>query len=251
VEGRQAVRELLRAGRRAVHQVFVSEAARSSPVIEEILALCESSAVPVRSVGRPQIEAMSETDSSQGVLARAEPLRYVDIDELMASEPGAPPLLVVLDGVTDPHNLGAVMRSALCAGASGLVLGRHRSARLGAAAIKAAAGAVEHLPVSMVAGIPNALVQMSDAGIWTVGLDASSGTSLWELEVATQPIGLVLGDEGKGLSHLALRRCEVVAAIPMTGPLGSLNVSAVAALACFEVARRRAGGALPPPHQRS
>ena len=240
VEGRQAVRELLRAGRRPVRQVLLADTA-GSEVLAQIVELAERAGVPVRVVGRGQIDAMALTDAPQGVIATAAPLPEADLSDLLRRAPdGREPFLVVLDGVTDPHNVGAVMRSALCAGASGLVVGRHRAAHLTPAAVKAAAGAVEHLPVATVAGIPAALGAMADAGVWTVGLDAAGTTSLWGLSVATEPLALVLGAEGRGLSPLARQRCDVLATIPMSGPLPSLNVSAAAALACFEVARRRA-----------
>lgn len=212
----------------------------SSQPLTEIAALADRAGAPVRVVSREQIEAMARTDAPQGVIAFAAPLAEADLQDLMRPTPGGTaPFLVVLDGVTDPHNVGAVMRSALSAGATGLVVGRHRSGHLTPAAVKAAAGAVEYLPVATVAGIPAALASMADAGVWTIGLDAEAGTSLWELSVATEPVAVVLGAEGRGLSPLARQRCDVLAAVPMSGPLASLNVSAAAALACFEVARRR------------
>lgn len=183
---------------------------------------------------------MAVTDAPQGVVASAGPLPEVALEDLLGSGGDGPlPFLVVLDGVTDPHNLGAVMRSALCAGATGVVVGRHRSASLTPAAVKAAAGAVEYLPLVEVPGVAAALAQLTGAGIWTVCLDGSGPTGIWEMPVADAPVALVLGAEGRGLSPLVRRRCDVVAAIPLAGPLDSLNVSAAAALACFEVARRR------------
>ena len=240
VEGRQAVRELLRAGRRRVRLISVSEGAAHSEVVTEILALAESSGVPVRQVSRPQLDATADTESPQGVVAWADPLEEKQLEDLLSPPGDRPPLLVLLDGVTDPHNLGAVMRSALCAGATGLVLARHRSARLTPSAVKVAAGAVEYLPVATVSGIPAALARLAGAGVWSVGLEAGSGTALWDLDVATEPVALVLGAEGRGLSRLTAQRCDVVVEIPLSGPIDSLNVSAAAALACFEVARRRA-----------
>ncbi len=248
------MRELLLAGRRSVRHVYLaartggsraggaartgdSERTGGSEGLEEIAALAADAGVAVRWVGRERIEAMARTDAPQGVVAEATPVRDWDLEELLSA--AGPPFLVVLDGITDPHNLGAVMRSALCAGATGLVVGRHRSAPLSPAAVKAAAGAVEHLPVASVPGIPASLTLLRRAGIWTVGLEADGPTPLWDLEVATDPVALVLGAEGRGLSPLTRSRCEVVAAVPLAGPLGSLNVSAAATLACFEVARRR------------
>ncbi|MCU4186965.1 23S rRNA (guanosine(2251)-2'-O)-methyltransferase RlmB [Acidiferrimicrobium sp. IK] len=238
VEGRQAVRELLLAGRRRVHQVLVAES--DDGPLGALAELARARAIPVHAVGRGRIDALAATDAPQGVVANADPLVAVDLDELIQPPGEAAAMLVVLDEVTDPHNLGAVMRSALSAGATGVVLGRHRSARLTPSALKAAAGAAEYLPVALVTGIPAALRTLSEAGVWTVGLDADGPTSLWELPVASEAVAIVLGAEGRGLSRLARERCEVVARVPMLGPLDSLNVSATAALACFEVARRRA-----------
>jgi 23S rRNA (guanosine2251-2'-O)-methyltransferase len=230
----------LRARRRAVHQVLVAEGADETGVIAEIVELARASGVAVRRVQRLEIDSKARTDAPQGVLARAEPLPEVDLRSLaQPARDGSRPLLVVLDGVTDPHNVGAVMRSAVCAGATGMVVGRHRSAGLTPTAVKAAAGAAEHLPIATVAGIPAALSTLAEAGLWTVGLDASGPTSLWDLQVATEPLALVLGDEGRGLSRLVRQRCDTAVRIPLRGPLESLNVSAAAALACFEVARRR------------
>ncbi|MDQ2725749.1 MAG: 23S rRNA (guanosine(2251)-2'-O)-methyltransferase RlmB, partial [Actinomycetota bacterium] len=242
VEGRQAVLELLRAGRRTVHQILVAEGSAADGPNAEIVALAEQRGITVRSVARGRIDAVAGTEAPQGVVASADPVHPVSLDDL-ARRPGpggTPPLIVVLDGVTDPHNLGAIMRSAVGAGASGMVIGRHRAARLTPAAVKAAAGAVEHLPVAVAVGIPAALRDLAAAGVWTVGLDGNSVTALWDLRVASEGVALVFGAEGRGLSRLTREVCELTVSIPLTGPLGSLNVSAAAALACFEVARRRA-----------
>ncbi len=238
VEGRQAVRELLRAGRRAVRQVLVADGSDHSDALSEIFDLATQARVPLKRVDRAQIDAEALTDAPQGVIARAAPVQETPLADLLIKGQ-VNPFLLVLDGVTDPHNLGAVMRTALCAGATGLVITRHRSAHLTPAAVKSAAGAVEHLPVAVVPGVPAALSDMANAGVWTVALDADAPQSLWGLQVATEPVALVLGAEGKGISRLARQRCEVVVSIPIGGPLGSLNVSAAAALACFEVARAR------------
>jgi 23S rRNA (guanosine2251-2'-O)-methyltransferase len=240
VEGRQAVRELLRAGRRRVHQITVAEGIEGSGPLAEIFDLARAGGVPLRRVDRAQLAAMAITDAPQGVVARADPFREAQLDTLAQSPAGGPaPFLVVLDGVTDPHNFGAVMRSAVSAGATGVVTGRHRSAHLSPATLKAAAGAAEYLPVATVPGIPAALKALVSAGVWTVALDAGASTRLWDLPVASEPIALVLGAEGRGLGRLTRQRCDLVVDIPLSGPLESLNVSAAAALACFEVARRR------------
>jgi 23S rRNA (guanosine2251-2'-O)-methyltransferase len=245
VEGRQAVRELLRARRREVREVWVSEGVDNAGPVTDIIDLARRQGVPLRSVPRVRLDNLARTEAPQGVLALAEPISDVELARLVERRPGQPaPFLVVLDGVTDPHNLGAVMRSAVSAGATGVVLARHRAAHFTPAAVKAAAGAVEYLPAALVAGIPAALKELADAGVWTVGLDGSGAGELWDMAVATEPVALVLGAEGKGLSRLVRQRCEVVVRIPMLGPIESLNVSAAGALACFEVARRRAAANL-------
>jgi 23S rRNA (guanosine2251-2'-O)-methyltransferase len=242
------VRELLRAGRRAVHQLLVAEgleAPDEQHPLAEILDLAELRGIPIRRVPRGKIDAEAGTEAPQGVLARADPVAALELDQLLRRDPGGPPpFLIVLDGVTDPHNLGAVMRTALGAGATGLVVGRHRAAHLSPTAVKAAAGAVEHLPVALVTGVPAALADLKAAGVWTVGLDAEGPGTVWDLDVATESVALVLGAEGRGLSRLSRQRCDLAVGIPLAGPLGSLNVSAAAAVACFEVARRR-GSTLP------
>jgi len=238
VEGRQAVRELLAAGRRKVHDLWLSTDADDAPVVAEIDALAQGAGVRVRRVPAEQIERRARTNAPQGVVAFAAPVPTSDLDALLA-DPSA--FLVALDGVTDPQNLGAVMRSAETAGATGMVLATHRAVGLTPAVAKAAAGALEYLPVTFVSGIPGALDRARRAGVWCAGLDADGDQSVYDLSVADAPLVLVLGAEGRGLSRLARARCDVVASIPMHGHIASLNVSAAAAVACTEIARRRAG----------
>ncbi len=203
--------------------------------------MAAAASVPLRTVTSTRLRQLASTDAPQGVLAFADPLPEADLDDLMTARPGGPaPFLVVVDGVTDPHNLGALLRTAQCAGATGAVVPRHRSVHVTATVAKAAAGAIEYLPLAVVAGIPSALSQLREAGVWTVGLDADADQPLWSLAVATEPVAIVLGAEGSGLSRLAKARCQLLVAIPQAGPIASLNVSAAGALACFEVSRARA-----------
>ncbi len=237
VEGRRAVVELLRARRRPVRGLAIADSVDPSPILSEIRDLAGSEGVAVRRVTAEELAAMARTDAPQGVVARADPVPVHDVDGLLA-DPAA--FLVALDGVTDPHNLGSILRIAETAGATGVILPRHRSARLSPAAVKAAAGAIEHLPIAGVSGIPAFLDRATRAGLWAVGLDEAGERELFGLELADRPLVLVLGAEGRGLSRLARARCDVVVRIPMQGTLTSLNVAAAAALACFEVTRRRA-----------
>jgi 23S rRNA (guanosine2251-2'-O)-methyltransferase len=177
------------------------------------------------------------------VIAWAEAVEAVPLSELLgAVVTGPPPFLLVLDGVTDPGNFGSLLRTAACAGATGVVIGRHRSAPLTPAALKSAAGAVEKVPIALVPGIPGALPQLAKAGVWTVGLDPAGPANLWRTTLLDGPVAVVLGSEGNGLSRLVRQRCDVLARIPQSGALGSLNVAAAGAVACFEVARQRSCG---------
>jgi 23S rRNA (guanosine2251-2'-O)-methyltransferase len=233
------VRELLLAGTRAVREVWVAADQDDARVLDDIAELAESVGVPVREVSRSKLASSSRTESPQGVLARAAPLPEADLDDLLRPVDGVAPFLLLVDGVTDPGNLGALLRSAECAGVTGVVLPRHRAVHVTPTVAKAAAGAIEYLPFALVGGLPTAIRQLTDHGIWVVGLDASGATPIGRLEVADGPVALVLGAEGAGLSRLVRERCDVVASIPLAGRLQSLNVAAAGAVACFEVARRR------------
>jgi 23S rRNA (guanosine2251-2'-O)-methyltransferase len=234
------VRELLAAGRRPVRQVLLAEGQDESALLDEIEELARRRRVRVERVSARRLESTARTESPQGVVALAAPVSEVELEDLCRPVGGRPPFLVVLDGVTDPHNLGAVLRSAVCAGVSGAVLPRHRAAHLTPAVTKAAAGAIEHLPMAVVAGVPSALRQLAVRGVWTLGLASEARRSLWDSALADEPLALVLGSEGDGLSALVRKRCDELVAIPQAGAPASLNVSAAAAVACFEVARRRA-----------
>ena len=231
------MRELLVAGKRRVHEIWVARDRDASPLLDEIMALAEEAGVRLRPVDAERVRTEARTEAEQGVVARADPVMPARLDDLAAT-PAA--FLVALEGITDPRNLGAVLRTAETAGATGAVLPRHRSALLTPAAMKAAAGAVEHLPIALVGGVAGALQQLERLGVWRVGLDAEGPTSIFDLEIADAPVALVFGAEGEGLSRLSRERSDVLARIPMRGHLEALNVSAAAAVACFEVARRRA-----------
>ena len=240
VEGRHAVRELLLAGTRRTREVVLAGDLDDAPILGDIIDLADENKVPIRELARSKFESMARTGASQGVLATAAPLQPTELADLLAG--GAAddkPFLLLLDGITDPQNLGAILRTAECAGVTGVVLPRHRAAHITPSVTKAAAGAIEHLRMALVGGLPAAMQTLSDSGVWTVGLDASGDQPIHHLTVADEPIALVLGAEGPGLSRLVRQRCDALASIPLQGALGSLNVSAAAAVACFEILARR------------
>jgi 23S rRNA (guanosine2251-2'-O)-methyltransferase len=238
VEGRQAVRELLLAGTRPTREVVLSGDLDPAPILDDIIDLADEAKVTIRQLSRGRFDAMTRTDGAQGVLATAAPLRPVAVEDLLDGTT-TKPFLLLLDGITDPGNLGAVLRTADCAGVTGVVLPRHRAAHVTPTVAKAAAGAVEHLRMALVPGLPATMTMLREAGVWTVGLDAGGEQSIHDLTVADEPVALVLGAEGPGLSRLVRQRCDTVVSIPIQGVLESLNVSAAAAVACFEIVRRR------------
>jgi len=233
VVGRHAVRELLAARRRGVRDVWMADTAED----REVASLASAAGVPLRRVNRARLDAEARTDAPQGVLAHAQALPESDLAGLCAAPR---PFLLVVDGVTDPHNLGALLRTAEVGGATGAVLARHRAAHVTPTVTKAAAGAIEYLSMALVAGVPSALAELATKGVWTVGLDPNGDRSVYDLDLATEPLALVVGAEGEGLSRLSRARCDMLVAIPQRGRLASLNVSAAAAVAVFEIARRRA-----------
>ncbi len=228
VEGVHPVAAAAAAGR--VQTLYVDRSRRGRPGITQLV---EAMADRVTLVD--DVMAIAETESPQGVVADCRPLQPVTL-ESMAEGKAA---LVVLDHVEDPRNVGAAARSALAAGMTGLVVPERRAAPLSAAAFKSAAGALESLAVSVVGSIPEALRRLKKMGLWVVGLDASGDQSLFDLGILTEPVAVVIGSEGSGLSRLAADRCDVLASIPMAGPVESLNSSVSSALAAFEIMRVR------------
>jgi len=242
IEGRQAVRELLIAQRRKVHEVWISGELEGTDAVDDIVAIANANRVPVIRVARKKLEAAARSEAPQGVLALAAPLPEADLTKYLRRRGKQPPFLVAVDGVTDPGNLGAIIRSCDGAGADVVVLPRHRAVHVTPTVAKASAGAVEHQPIAVVSGLPGALQRMRDAGIWVVGLDDAADRSLFELgDLATEAVCLVLGAEGAGLSRLVRERCDLIVSIPMLGRVSSLNVSAAAALTAYEIRRHRTG----------
>jgi len=240
VEGHHAVHQLLEQDRRRARRVWVAQAQAATKPLDQLVELARHRGTPVHLKNADALQAAAHTSAPQGVIAWADPVVAVPLVDLLAGTGTlAPSFLLVLDGVTDPGNFGALLRTAACAGVGGVVIGRHRSAPLTAAALKAAAGAAEVLPIAQVPGIPAAIAQLTRVGIWTVGLDPAAKDDLWRTSLLDGPVALVLGSEGNGLSQLARQRCDGLIRVPQTGPLGSLNVAAAGAVACFEVARRR------------
>lgn len=234
------MRELLIAGRRRTHEIWIAGDSDPSDVLDDIRDIARANRVPVVDVSRRKLESTARSEAPQGVLAHAAPLPVSSLESLLTRKGGTAPFLVAVDGVTDPGNLGALLRCCDGAGVTGVILPRHRSVHITPTVAKAAVGAVEYVPMAVVPGLPAALTKMKQEGVWIVGLDDAAEASLFDLgTLAADAICLVLGSEGSGLSRLVRDRCDLIMSIPMRGRLGSLNVSAAAALATYEVARHR------------
>ena len=239
IEGRRPIVEALRAGRPMDRILLASGAGRAA--LGELLDLAQRRGVEVQTVPRSVIDAEARSGAHQGVLAVVAPIQPIELAELLAVPLAGrePPFFLALDGVEDPHNLGALARSAEAAGCHGLIVPRHRSAPLSAVAVKTSAGALEHLPVAEVPNLARAVERLRDSGIWCIGLDGTADASLFALELADEPVCIVVGSEGTGLHRLVRESCDVLVHIPMSGHIESLNASVAGALALFEVRRRR------------
>ena len=242
IEGRQAVRELLLGQRRRIREIWIASDIEASPVIEDILDLARDQRVQVMSVSRRELEREARSEAPQGVLAKAESIEETLLADLLVESRDAPLLLVAIDGVTDPGNLGAILRCCDGAGVDAVILPRHRAVHVTPTVAKSSAGAIEYLNMCVVGGLPSALAEMKQAGVFVVGLDDAAEKSIFEIgEVTKDSICLVLGAEGAGMSRLARERCDLLVNIPMLGSLSSLNVSVAAALATYEIVRSRGG----------
>jgi 23S rRNA (guanosine2251-2'-O)-methyltransferase len=238
ITGPNAVREALLA-RRPLQNVLLVRGHHGGR-LEEIVQLARRNGVPVRFEDRVRVDQAAGTREHQGVMAIIASKSSVSLEDLLAQPQNAdwPGLLVLLDGVEDPQNLGAIIRSALAAGAQGLIIPERRSAGLGDATARASAGAVAHLPVARVTNLARAIETLKKSGYWLIGFDERAEKSYTQIDL-TGPVALVLGGEGKGLHQLVRERCDFLASIPVRGPVPSLNVSVAAGIVLFEVLRQR------------
>ena len=238
IEGRNAVIEALRAGER-IDKIYLQKG-ETDKTLGHIASRARAAGVVVVEADRRKLDAMSRTHAHQGVIALAAVREYVSVESILsaAAEKGEPPLIVVCDEISDPHNLGAVIRTAECAGAHGVVIPKRRSAGLTAVVAKTSAGAVAHMPVARVPNIPSLLKDLKKRGVWVFGTAASGDTELYEADLKG-PAAVVIGSEGSGMTRLAMENCDVLVRIPMRGRLNSLNASAAAAILLYEAVRQR------------
>jgi 23S rRNA (guanosine2251-2'-O)-methyltransferase len=239
--GIHAVREALEAGR-AFDRIVIARG-RQDTRVEEIVQLARERNVPLRFEDRAQLDRLAGSKDHQGVVALAAARAAATVEDILAAANagagrGQNGLIVLLDGVEDPHNLGAIIRTALAAGAHGVIIPERRSAGLTDTVARASAGALEHLPVAKVTNLAQSMEELKEAGYWLIGLDERADKNYTQADY-TSPVGIVLGGEGKGLHDLTRKRCDFVVSLPTTGPVKSLNVSVAAGVVLFEALRQR------------
>lgn len=238
IEGRNAVIEALRAGAN-IDKIFIMKG-EVDAALGHIASTARSQGIVVADADKRKLDGMSRTHAHQGVIAVAAVREYATVEDILqaARDKGEPPLIVVCDELSDPHNLGAVIRTAECAGAHGVIIPKRRSAGLTAVVAKTSAGAVSHIPVARVANLPSLLKSLKKEGLWIFGSAADGTTPLYQADLKG-PAVLVIGSEGDGMSRLVSETCDFLVSIPMKGKLNSLNASAAAAILLYEALRQR------------
>ena len=240
LEGRNALQEALRAGR-TIDKVFIA-AGDTDRALQRLAAEAKDAGAVVVPVDRRKLDNMSFTRSHQGIIALTAAHEYATIDEVLqeAADRGESPLIVICDELTDPHNLGAILRTAECAGAHGVIIPKRRSVGLTATVAKAAAGAMEYMKVVRVTNINNAIAELKEKGVWVFGTAAEGSVEMYKANL-TVPAAIVIGNEGDGMSPLVRKNCDVMVSIPMKGKISSLNASNAASILLYEAVRQRLG----------
>ena len=238
LEGRNAVTEALSAGR-TIDKLFVADG-DTDRALGRICAMAKQAGAVVVPTDRRKLDYMSATGAHQGVIAMVAAHDYASIDDILkkAQDAGEPPLIVICDELSDPHNLGAIIRTAECAGAHGIIIPKRRSVGLTAVVGKASAGALEYMPVARVSNIAAAIDTLKKAGVWVYGTAAGGDTTLYRADLKSAA-AIVIGNEGEGMSRLVSERCDFKVSIPMKGSISSLNASAAAAIMLYEAVRQR------------
>ena len=238
IEGRNAVTEALRAGT-AIDKIYIARG-ETDATLGHIASTARGKGIVVVEADRRKLDGMSRTKSHQGVIAIAAVREYADVEDILnaAREKGEAPLIVVCDELSDPHNLGAVIRTAECAGAHGVIIPKRRSAGLTAIVAKTSAGAVSHLPVARVPNLVALLKELKEQGLWVYGTAAEGTTELYNADLKG-PAVIIIGSEGDGMGRLVREQCDFLVSIPMRGKVNSLNASAAAAIVLYEAVRQR------------
>lgn len=239
IYGRNPVIEALKAGNTTIDKIFLQEGLHHGQ-IQEILRLCKTQSILYRFVDKRKLDSLCEGENHQGAVATIASHSYVEVTDILAAAEvkGEPPFVVIADGISDPHNLGSIIRSANAAGAHGVIIPKNRSVSLNATVSKVAAGAVEYTPVARVTNLSQTIEKLKKAGLWIVGTDLA-GTQTHTACSLTGPLGIVIGSEGEGMSRLVRESCDFLVKIPMIGKIESLNASVAAGVLLYEAVRQK------------
>lgn len=237
IEGRNTVKEAIKKGR-AIDRIYILE--DGDRRLSEIASLAKNNRLVIINCNRKKLDTLSKTNNHQGVIAMCATTEYVSVDDILdeAKKLGQDPFIVIADGITDPHNLGAVIRTACAAGAHGLIISKRRSCGVNETVEKVASGAVENLKIAKVSNLNDTVKHLKNAGVWVVGTDVSGEKTLYQQDL-TGSIALIVGSEGEGMSNLLKQNCDFLINIPMSGKIQSLNASVATGIVLYEIVRQR------------
>jgi len=237
IEGRNPVTEAIKSGRE-IDKIFILKDGDGR--LGQISRMAKQNKIVIVETDRKTLDTMSKTNAHQGIIAQCSATSYVSIDDIIneAEEKNESPLIIIADGITDPHNMGAIIRTACAAGAHGLIIPKRRSVGVNETVEKVAAGAVEHLKIARVVNLTNTIKELKEKGIWIAGLDVSGEKSIYHQNLSG-PIGVIVGSEGEGMSRLVKENCDFLVQIPMLGKIQSLNASVATGVMLYEIVRQR------------
>ncbi|MFD1988797.1 23S rRNA (guanosine(2251)-2'-O)-methyltransferase RlmB [Paenibacillus nicotianae] len=239
IAGKHSVTEALRAGR-SINKIWIAEGSQKN-LTQPILTEAKKKGIVVQLVDKRKLDTLVPDVQHQGVIAQAAPYEYAEVEDLLqaAKDKNEAPFLILLDEIEDPHNLGSILRTADCTGVHGVIVPKRRSASITATVSKTSAGAVEYVPVARVTNLGQTIDRLKEQGVWVVGTDVDTKSSLYDTDVFTGPVAVVIGNEGKGMGRLIREKCDVLIKLPMQGQINSLNASVAAGVVMYEVLRRR------------
>ncbi|WP_411345090.1 23S rRNA (guanosine(2251)-2'-O)-methyltransferase RlmB [Paenibacillus sp. WLX1005] len=239
IAGKHSVTEALRAGR-SINKIWIADGAQKN-LVQPVVAEAREKGIVIQYVDKRKLDSFVPGVQHQGVIAQAAPYEYAEVEDILAAAhaKGEAPFILLLDEIEDPHNLGSILRTADCTGVHGVIIPKRRSAGITATVSKTSAGAVEYVPVARVTNLGQTIDRLKEQGVWVVGTDVNTDSSLYQADVFTGPVAVVIGNEGKGMGRLIREKCDVLVQLPMQGQINSLNASVAAGVVMYEVLRRR------------
>lgn len=239
IAGKHSVTEALRAGR-SINKIWIADGAQKN-LVQPVVAEAREKGIVIQYVDKRKLDSFVPGVQHQGVIAQAAPYEYAEVEDILAAAhaKGEAPFILLLDEIEDPHNLGSILRTADCTGVHGVIIPKRRSAGITATVSKTSAGAVEYVPVARVTNLGQTIDRLKEQGVWVVGTDVNTDSSLYQADVFTGPVAIVIGNEGKGMGRLIREKCDVLVQLPMQGQINSLNASVAAGVVMYEVLRRR------------